>query len=116
MPKYSIAKKNLPNQRQDLEEKFPRDAKSKKSIRPAPSNVSQTIEVEPPLSRHEAVAVSALRSLLQKKQKVVAISGAGMSVNTGSEFLPFFLVSRSLKLLDAKFRIFTPYESQREFS
>ena len=77
--------------------------------------MSQTIEVRQPLRGDEVVAVSASKSFLQKKQKVVAISGAGMSVNTGSEFLPFFLVSRSLKLLDAKFRIFTPYESQREF-
>ena len=77
--------------------------------------MSQTIEVRQPLRGDEVVAVSASKSFLQKKQKVVAISGAGMSVNAGSESLLLLLVSRSLTSLDSKFRICTTYEGQREF-
>ncbi len=48
------------------------------------------------MSGDETVAVSALKSLLQEKQKVVAISGAGMSVNAGSEFLLLLSAPTSL--------------------
>ena len=50
------------------------------------------IKFRQPLSDDKLKTVSALKSLLQKKQKVVVISGAGISVNAGSESL---LVVRS---------------------
>lgn len=80
-------KNKLPHRRQDHTEKSPRVLKSQKSIRPAPSNVFQKIKIRQPLSGDEAKAISALRSLLWKNKKVVVISGAGMSVNAGSESL-----------------------------
>lgn len=60
--------------------------KSKKSIWPMPSKAVQRIQIRQPLSSDEAEAGFSLRSLLQKNKKIVGISGAGISVNAGSEF------------------------------
>ncbi len=78
------------SRRQGPSEKSPPVMKTKKTIRPEPANVFQKIEIKQPLGGDEAKAISALRSLLQKKRKVVVISGAGMSVNAGSEPLSLF--------------------------
>ncbi len=87
MLKRRTAKNKLASERRALLEKPSRVVKSKKSIWPAPSKIFQRIKIRQPLSGDEAKAVSALRSLLQKKKRVVVISGAGISVNAGSESL-----------------------------
>ncbi len=90
MSKRRVPKNKLPRRRQDPTERSPRAVKSQKSILPASSNHSKKIEVRQPLGGNEAKAISALRSLLRKKKKVVVISGAGISVSAGSE--SFFLL------------------------
>ncbi len=85
MSKRRTPKNRLLCRRQDPTEKSPRVVKSHKSIRPVSSNVFQKIEMRQPLGGDELKAISALRSLLQKKNKVVVISGAGISVNAGSK-------------------------------
>lgn len=83
MSKRRIAKNKLLIRRQDSSEKSLRAIKLQKHIRPAPSTV--LIEVGQQLDGDETKAISALRSLLRKKKKVVVVSGAGISVNAGSE-------------------------------
>lgn len=85
MSKCRTIKKKLPSQQRTTPEKPPRVVKSKKSIWPVPSKVFQRIHIRQPLSGDEAEAIFALRSLLQKKKRVVVISGAGISVNAGSK-------------------------------
>jgi len=111
MSKRRTPKNGLSCRRQDPTEKSPRVVKSQKSIRPPSSNVFQKIEMRQPLGGDEAKAISALRTLLRKKKKVVVISGAGISVNAGSESFLLPLVSASLMVV-AKFLIFKQYGSQ----
>lgn len=113
MSKRRTPKHRLSCRRQDPREKSPRVVKSQKSIRPASSNVFQKIEMRQPLGGDEVKAISALRSLLRKKKRVVVISGAGISVNAGSES---FLLPSSQRVLTvvSKFLIFKQYGSQPE--
>lgn len=84
MSKCRIAKNKLLIERQDSTEKSLPTIKLQKHIRPAPSTV--LVEVGQQLGGDETKAISALRSLLRKKKKVVVVSDAGISVNAGSEF------------------------------
>ncbi len=60
MSRRRTAKDKLSSGRQDPPKKSPRVVKSKKSIRPAPSNVFQSIEITQPLSGNGATAISCL--------------------------------------------------------
>ena len=84
----------MASQRRALLEKPSRVVKSKKPIWPAPPKIFHRIESRQPLSGDEAQTVAPLRTLMQKKNKVVVISGAGIFVNAGSESLLVLLASR----------------------
>ncbi len=60
MSRRRTAKDKLSSERQDSSKKSSRVVKSKKFIRPAPSNVFQSIEITQPLSDNEATTISCL--------------------------------------------------------